>query len=350
MKFLGFITVTVISMGVSFSGCKKNVLPSGQSPLESSCLQDKMCGMSLVAPKDPFQTNPMEPLCNIGVQWVACLPYAFFHKNKPTVHTTQGGWWGESVEGICQTISLAHDKGINIMLKPQLWNWEQWVGDLNFETEAAWDTFERSYTDFIMKWVNVADSMDVELLCIGTELRHATKKRPQYWRKLIDSIRTIYDGSLTYAPNWDDYHHVTFWDKLDYIGTDAYFPLVDDKTPKVCDLKTAWQPIVKKLEAFSKKWNKPILFTEFGYLSLDGCAYNTWELEKNRTAVDINEQAQANAVQALLETFKEKDWWAGGFQWKWYPNASSSLGEGDAERDYTPQNKKTEDILRTFYK
>ena len=85
-------------------------------------------------------------------------------------------------------------------------------------------------------------------------------------------------------------------------------------------------------------------------MSLDGCAYRTWELEKNRMSVEVNEQAQANAVQALLEVFGEKDWWQGGYQWKWYPDAGAAAGEVPAERDYTPENKRCEDVLKAMYK
>jgi len=324
--------------------------PKCKSPVQSGLLVNKMNGMSFVAPPNPFPTDPMEELATLGVGWIASLPYAFFHKNKPTVHhTVSGGWWGEGPEGMCKTIELAHGQGMKVMLKPQLWTHDQWIGDLDFKTEEEWKLFEASYSKFILSWAAVADSMEVELFCIGTEIQHSTTKRADYWRNLIDDVRKVYKGKLTYAPNWDDYDKVTFWDKLDYIGTDAYFPLLPNKTPTVCNLKDAWQPIVAKLKAFSKKWNKPILFTEFGYLSLDGCAFKTWELEKKRESVGVNEQAQSNAVQALLEVFAEEKWWAGGFLWKWYPNLNSAAGEAKQSRDYTPQGKLVEKVLRKMY-
>ena len=113
-------------------------------------------------------------------------------------------------------------------------------------------------------------------------------------------------------------------------------------------MKTAWEPTFDKIKAFSEQWNKPILFTEWGYLTLDGCAYKTWELEKNRSSANINQQAQANAAQALLEIFGKEDWWAGGFQWKWYSDIATS--SRDRSDDYTPQGKMTEDVLKALYK
>ncbi len=347
MKYLIFSAILCL---LGLIACKKKTTVDCIAPIQKGLLKNKMCGMSFTAPKDPFVTDPMLPLEELGINWVSCLPFSIFYKNQPKVHAIQGGWWGETSAGIAATINYAHSRNIKVMLKPQLWNWEQWIGEFDLQTETEWDTFEQSYTKFIMRWARLADSMEVELFCIGTEIKNSVEKRPDYWRGLIDSIRQVYSGQLTYATNWDHFQKVKFWDKLDYIGTDAYFPLIKDDTPAVCDLKEAWQPTMNELHVFSQEWNKPILFTEFGYLSLDGCAYNTWELEKDRTSVDINEQAQANAVQALLEVFGTKSWWSGGFQWKWYPNQSAALGEGEAARDYTPQGKQCETVLKGMYK
>lgn len=321
-----------------------------ESPVQSGLLHQKMKGMSFVAPPNPFPEDPMVALQTLGVDCIAVLPYAYFKKNDPTIHSfSGGGWWGERPEGICKTVEHAHDKGIKVMLKPQLWTHDQWIGDLNFQNDRAWKAFEKNYTNFILRWARIADSMKIDVFCIGTEIQHSAEQRPKYWRSLIKEVRKIYKGKLTYAPNWDDYNKVTFWDALDYIGVDAYFPLSFDKTPTVCDLKQAWQPILKQLKAYSEEWNTPVLFTEFGYLSLDGCAGKTWELEKDRQSADINEQAQANAIQALLEVFAEEDWWAGGFLWKWYPNHSSAMGEGKRARDYTPQGKLAEEMLQKMF-
>ncbi len=320
------------------------------APVQSGLLRDKMKGMSFVAPPNPFKKDPIDPLHKLGVDCIAVLPYAYFKKNEPTIHSfSGGGWWGERIEGVCKTVEHAHENGMKVLLKPQLWTHDQWIGDLDFKNDKGWKAFEKNYTRFMLKWATIADSMEIDMLCIGTEIRHSTEDRPKYWRGLIKAIRKVYKGKLTYAPNWDDYNKVTFWDELDYIGIDAYFPLSSEETPTVCALKEAWQPTLKELKAYSEVWEKPILFTEFGYLSLDGCAGKTWELEKARKSVGINQQGQANAVQALLEVFGAEDWWAGGFLWKWYPNYSSAMGEGQHARDYTPQGKLAEEMLQKMF-
>ncbi|MGH1337940.1 MAG: glycoside hydrolase family 113 [Aureispira sp.] len=319
--------------------------------VETGLLVDKMNGISLVAPPNAFKTDPMADLQALGASWVAVLPYAYFKKDQPSINAfSKHSWWGERPEGIATSTKYAHENGLKVMLKPQLWTHDQWIGNLKFETEENWTAFEQNYEKFILRWAVIGDSLGVELLCVGTELCKVVKERPQFWRQLLPKIRQVYKGKLTYAPNWDSYQDVSFWDDLDYIGVDAYFPLLEADTPSVCALKEAWKPYVQKLEALAKQWNKPMLFTEYGYLSLDRCTYNSWELEKNRGSVNINEQAQANALEALLETFGKKTWWAGGFIWKWYPTYNASMGEGKHARDYTPQGKKAQVVLHQLFR
>jgi len=192
--------------------------------------------------------------------------------------------------------------------------------------------------------------LNIELLSIGTEVKQSAIQRPEFWRGLINQVRKVYQGKLIYASNWDGYPKVTFWDALDYIGIDAYFPLTARKNPSVAQLKKAWQPTVDSLTTFQEKWQRPIIFTEYGYMSLEGCAYKAWLLEKEQATVAISEAAQANAVQALLETFGTKDWWAGGFQWKWYADVHTVLAPDAAARDYTIQGKKAEKVIQELCK
>lgn len=338
--------VILIILLIGLISCKP--VDNCEAPIQSGLLSNKICGMSLVAPRNAFVQDPMAEMTVLGIDWVALLPYNSFDLNNATINFDTGNWWGETVTGISTSQSLAAAQGMKTMLKPQLWSRDAWIGDMDYTTEVEWDTFHAHYTNFICYWAAVADSLQVDLFCIGTELKQSATKYPNYWRDLIDTVRQIYSGPITYAPNWDEYDQIMFWDELDYIGVDAYFSLIPDASPEVCDLKEAWMSIFDKLRNYSERWNKPILFTEWGYLSLDGCAYETWELEKDRNSASINEQAQANAAQALLETFGKEDWWAGGFQWKWYSDlATNSTNQSD---DYTPQGKMTADVLKALYK
>ena len=78
---------------------------------------------------------------------------------------------------------------------------------------------------------------------IGASRRRGTIGREQDWREIISGIRESFDGELTYSSNWyDEYENITFWDALDYIGVQAYFPLADRAGLSSEEIATAWKP------------------------------------------------------------------------------------------------------------
>ncbi len=343
MKFLISILFITISLTCNESVPKefhiaKNVVQAA----------NKIKGLNFVAPPDPYSNNPMNAVKAIGANWIAVIPYGFTRMNQPSVgYDANWQWWGERPEGVEKTIELAKSSGVNVILKPQVYVPGGWTGDLDFKTEKEWQNWEKDYEAFIIPFAEMADSLNVEILCVGTEFKKSAKKREQFWRNLIEKVRKIYKGKLTYAANWDEYLDVPFWDALDYAGVNAYFPLTNSKTPKIAELKKAWQPYLKEIRQFYKKVKKPVLFTEYGYLSVDGCAFNTWELEAQVKELKINHEAQANAIHALFEIFWEEPYWDGGFLWKWFPNMRG--GEGYNERDYTPQGKSGQEVLEKWF-
>lgn len=310
--------------------------------------ESRIKGLSFTAPPKPFPENPMPAVQAVNADWIAVIPYGFTRPAKAHVSfNIDWQWWGEKTEGVVSTIETAHTAELKVMLKPQVYIPGGWVGDLDFDKDSDWQAWEKDYETYILTMAEIADSLQVEMFCVGTEFRKSVSKRPQFWHQLIRKIRDIYDNKLTYSANWDDYENISFWNEMDYIGINAYFPLIDDKTPSISNLQKSLKSYINKIQRFACRQNKPILFTEYGYLSVDKCAYNTWELEAEIKQLPINEQAQANAIEALLTELKQYDWWAGGFLWKWFPNGEG--GEGYNYRDYTPQGKKAEQILKECY-
>lgn len=313
-------------------------------------VSDKIKGLTLVAPREPFRNEPITEVKSVNAEWIAIVPYAFTRQGTPSVRYEGYGrqHWGELYEGVKVQIDSAHKAGVKVMLKPQVWVGGGWIGGLDFATDAEWTQWEKDYENYILPFAKIADSTHVELLCIGTEVKLSAVKRPQFWRNLIAKTRAIYKGKLVYAANWDEYELVTFWKDLDYIGIDAYFSLVPKATPSVSELEKAWTPHIKAISNFQKQQNKPVLFTEFGYMPIDSCTYRSWEMEKKRRNMSINQDAQANAIDALFSAFWKEKWWAGGFLWKWFPEVKAT--EGTDIKDYSPQGKKAIGVLQKWYK
>ena len=211
--------------------------------------------------------------------------------------------------------------------------------------EDDWKLLEDSYTSFMLLYAELANETKTEILCIGTELEKFIKKRPEYWHNLIFEIKKIYKGKLTYAANWDEFKRTPFWSDLDYIGVDAYFPVSNEKTPTVLQFMEGWEQHKNVIKELSEKYDKPILFTEFGYRSVDYTGKEPWKSDRSMTLVNF--EAQKNATKALFEIFWEEDWFAGGFIWKWFHNHEKSGGENNSQ--FTPQNKPVEKVIREVY-
>lgn len=306
----------------------------------------KINGVSLVSPPREIESGKLGELKRINAGWVAVIPYGFSRVAEPSVsfdHDRQ--WWGEKTEGTCQLIKYAKENGMKVMLKPHVWVMGQgWTGDYDLDTEENWKVWETDFTKYILNHARIADSLEVELLCIGTEYRTPAKERPEFWRGLIKKVRNVYKGDVTYASNWDNYDSITWWDQVDYIGIDSYFPLAEGDSPSVEAIAEGWEPLKKNLATFSKKWKKPILFTEYGFQSVKGGAGKHWEVDKSEENVDM--EVQSNAYEATFQSIWDEPWFAGGFLWKWH------LTTRGAERNptrFTPQGKSAEEVIAKWY-
>jgi hypothetical protein len=310
-----------------------------------------MNGVSFVAPPKPFEGAVFEDVIEINANWVAIMPYAFANGNVPEILFDQEGqWWGERTEGVLETIRRAKEKELKILLKPHVWvRGQGWTGDFMLQNESDWKAWERNYEEYILHFARLADSLDIEAFCIGLEYKNAVKERHEFWRELITKTRKHYRGKITYAANWDNYQNVPFWDQLDFIGLNAYFPLSQESTPNLSTLKSAWAEKKILLSAFSKKYKKKIVFTEYGYRSIDKGAGNQWELESHREYQgESNLEIQSRAYIALFESVWHEPWFGGGFLWKWYSQMPFEMNVTDT--DYTPQNKPTVQVISNWYK
>ncbi len=308
----------------------------------------KINGVSFVAAPTPINATHIDPVVAVHANWAAVMPFGFVKDlSSPTiVYNTERQWWGERIDGAQKTIELLHKKGIKVMLKPQIWVWRgEFTGDIRMASETQWQQLESSYAQFILAYAQLAETLKVPVLCIGTELHTFVQQRSDFWQQLIKRIRTIYTGQLTYAENWDQIAKVPFWQQLDYIGVDAYFPIADDQTPTIAALTEGWTPYKQRLQQLQQTHQRPIVFTEYGYRSVDHTAKAPWDASHVEGSVNV--QAQVNALQAVHDVFWDESWFAGGFLWKWFHN-HTSVGGADDNR-FTVQNKPAEALLKKLY-
>src|SRR5579859_390976 len=137
-----------------------------------------------------------------------------------------------------------------------------------------------------------------------------------------------YAGKLVYAAYWDkpsagvsvsEFDHIGWWDALDFIGVDAYFPLTQNlQDVDVQALINAWNGqfnpsgnqgnIVARLQRLADTYKKQVIFTAAGYASAAGS--NSADGISDTTR---NDAEQLNDMKAMLLTFTSEGWWAGAF-------------------------------------
>ncbi len=316
----------------------------------SSCAgqREMVNGVSFVGGPNEIDEEQTNSVVEVNANWVSLMPFGFIRNiHAPEVRFNESGqWWGERKEGVAKTAKFFHDKGIKVMVKPQIWVWRgEFTGTIEMQNEEDWKLFETNYEQFILEYAQLATEIKAEMLCIGTELNKFVSTRPEFWKKLITNVRKVYAGKLTYAENWDAFAKVPFWEALDYVGVDAYFPLSEERTPSLERLKQGWQSHKEDIVEVYQKTKRPVLFTEYGYRSTDYAGKEPWDSSYEESNVNLD--AQKNGLQALYEEFWGEDWFAGGFVWKWFDSHERSGGTKDTR--FTPQNKPAEALIKQHY-
>lgn len=310
--------------------------------------QDKINGISLVASREPVSASHIQPILDVNANTVAVMPFAFMESltSSNLKFNTERQWQGERLDGARETTKLLHSQGLKVMVKPQIWIWKgEFTGHIKMTSEEDWKKFETNYEKFILLYAKMAAEENVEIFCLGTELYEFANERTEFWEQLISKVRKIYKGKLTYAENWDKVDKVKFWDQLDLIGVDAYFPLHEGKSPKIEELRTSWKPHKVQLKELAAKKNKQILFTEYGYRNTDYATKQPWDSSREETS--MNNELQSDALMALYQEFWREEWFAGGFLWKWFHD--NERAGGKQNNQFTPQNKPALDVVKGFY-
>ena len=282
----------------------------------------------------------------MGVNWITLFPTCYQENITSTQIRCRTDTSTPTDDDLTHAIQYAHGLGIRVMLKPHIDvtnDPAHWRGQIDFGgDEGGWKAWFASYTDFITHYATLAQRTGADYFAVGTELPN-TSSRADQWRAVVKAVRAIYSGPLIYAANQGEEVNVTWWDAVDAIGVDAYYPLTQTNQPTLAQLKAAWAPIASQLGQLSRRWGRPIVFPEIGYRSIDGTNQAPYDYQMTGS-VDLQEQA--DCYQAVFETLTGQDWWRGVF---WHNWTTIPTQGGPYDEDYTANNKPAEDVLRKFY-
>lgn len=307
---------------LSFSACVKSQL--------------KYKGLSFVGAMKLPTDSCWQSVKEMNANAITLMPYAYSEEGNSELRTSaQWQWDGESYNGIDSCIKASLEMGITPIVKPHVWiRGAMFTGNMTFSSDTAWRNWFEAYQNYILSFAKLSQQHELPVFCLANEMHSLWVEHPDWFLELIDSCRANFSGKLVYGANWDEYHKFPFWNKLDYIGVNGYFPLENkEKAP------AKWKAIFEEINHLADSLNKSVLFTEIGYRSIENPFKTPWE---SYTEEASNYQAQADAWNIFLEEVKLQPTVAGVFVWKWFPRFKGDRGK----TSFSPQFKLAESAIR----
>ncbi len=282
----------------------------------------------------------LQEIKQTGAKWVS-ISIKFYqpHQNSNTVQVLPEDhlYWTQ----LDSTLQQANQLGLNIMLFPILFIEHpkpgQWRGTILPNDKTTW---YQSYLGLYSKLAVIAERHQVALFSVGSEFC-ALETDTEHWILLINHLRLIYTGKLSYSVNWDAMEKVNFHTHLDYLGISAYFSLTNSQNPTIPEIRAAWRPIKKHLSAQQARLNLPFIFTEIGYTSQNGTNTNPWNYN---ISDKLDLQEQKDCYQALTEEWLDDELLSGIFFYDWFGYG------GPTDLGYTLRQKPALQIAKQWFK
>src|SRR5215203_3957317 len=286
----------------------------------------------------PSVSRQLDALEAMGANAVSLMPFAA----RPELRYLNRDPGSETDIGLIQATRLSRARGFHVLYKPHLWiSGGSWPGDVRMTSERDWAAWWRSYRRYILHHAVLASWAGADLFSVGVELSK-TVDREAEWRDLIASTRLFFPRAVTYSGNWyGDVEDVRFWDRLDLVGIDAYFPLAASPQASRADLEKGAAEVAARLAALSRRAGRPVLLTEVGFAASKGA----W-IAPHTEGGEYSEDDQALAYEALFKALGRQPWLAGTFVWKAFSAPGPDAGQ---EADFGFMGRKAEGAVRGYY-
>lgn len=320
-------------MGLGAGVLAAAVLATGPAPTQGA----NLTAYTRDAYRAPIAVRALDQLHETGMRQLAIVVTWYMDDATdssvaPDPHRTP------SDASVASLVREARARGLTVVLKPQVDVRDgTFRGEIAPLDESAWWT---SYGAMIRRYAALGETAGAGTMTVGVELASMSDDVAAFER-LIAQTREHFSGLLTYAANWDEVEQVGFWETLDAIGVDAYYPLADAPGADVEQLVAAWRPIVERLERLSETADRPLILTELGYPARPLAAVDP--SGAGDTPGPYDPEAQAVAYEAALEAWGDSEALAGIYWWDWPADPRDAIGDS-----YTPRDRPAAGIVRAF--
>ncbi len=230
---------------------------------------------------------------------------------------------------------------------------DTWSGLIDPSNPKEW--FE-NYTFLIKKWASYAQDRGCDRLIITNEMWTLTAKYPELWGKLVDDVRTIFKGQIgvNAVVNPDEARHLSFADKLDFIGLSVYVATTTKTSPTVEELVAGWSKDVtgvnwiQRIKDIHDQYKKPVQITEMAFFAYDGAASQANYYNGRDRAVDLDEQNTQYEAFFRVFTNLPSSWFEGATLWRWIDRQPEKVNWPDGLRDAFIDGRPAEQTVRDW--
>jgi hypothetical protein len=346
------ILATLVALDASRAISRSQTLPAPAAnairgitvgPIESSQQPGRGYGT-------PYTEELLDELVRLGASSISITPFGrLWSLTSTEIALDFEQPYEESRQGVRRIIEQAHARGLRVIVVPHLWvETGGWRGEIEHATDEGWRAYQAAYRRFVLTWARNAEAFGADALSIGVECKSWSGRFGGYWHSLIAEIRKEFHGSLTYSSNWDEAEDVLFWDRLDWIGINAFYPLAHESNAPYARYESGAREVMRGLAALSADHGKPIVLMEIGYTTRVDAAIEPWLWPDDMRDVRIDEHEQARALYALGRAAADEPAVAGFFVWRYYANLDDVSQE--AIWGFSPHGKLAEPVLSALMK
>lgn len=292
----------------------------------------------------------LDHLARQGVTWVSITPFGRIWDLRSTeIQMDFEAPWEENRRAIHEMIRQAHRRGIRVLIIPHLWvETGGWRGEIDPGSPERWDEYHGAYRAFVTRWATEAAEAGADAFSIGVECKSWSGRFPRAWRSLIEEVRAVFPGLLTYSANWDEAEDVLFWDQLDLIGINAFYPLASRGGASFDDYVRGAMAARRGVGDLAAVLEMPVLFVEIGYTTRADAAVEPWLWPDEMEGVVVDEAEQARALLASFRAFLSEPWFTGFFVWRYYADLDDVSQE--PLWGFSPHGKRAARALARVYR
>ncbi len=297
----------------------------------------------------PYSAALLDELVRLGANAVSITPFGRLWSLRSTQISMDFELpYAQNRRNVARMIAQAKARGLRVLLIPHLWvETGGWRGEIDPGSAAGWAAYQASYRRFILAWARDAEAFGADALSIGVECKSWSGRFGDYWSKLIADVRGVFHGQLTYSANWDEAEGVLFWDQLDFIGINAFYPLAQTHGASDAAYAQGAAQALDRLGVLARTLQKPVVLVEIGYTTRTDAAVEPWLWPDDMTNVTVDEHEQARALSALASAAASRPWIYGFFLWRYYANLDDVSQE--AIWGFSPHGKQAEPVLQAIF-